>query len=108
MATLSLGRLCTIYNQTAVGPRSRKRDLARTQLAFYSAARGVLKVLDYLIEHGDYEELHQTIERHGREIARIRRAFKSLESIDDYFRVDLCCWPNRRGHTCRDGNALRP
>jgi hypothetical protein len=72
MVTLSLGRLWTVYKRTGVGPRSRKRDLARTQLAFYSAAREVLKVLDYLIEHGDYEELHQTIERHGREIERIR------------------------------------
>jgi endonuclease III len=72
MATLSLRRLWTIYKQTAVDPRSSKRNLARTQLAFYSGARGVLKVLAFLIEHGDYEELHQTIKRHGRQIERIR------------------------------------
>jgi ATP-dependent DNA ligase len=59
MGTLSLRRLWTIYKRTAVDPRSGKRDLARTQLAFYSGARGVLKVLAYLIEHGDYEELHE-------------------------------------------------
>ena len=52
MATLSLRRLWTIYKRTAVDPRSSKRDLARTQLAFYSGARGVLKVLAYLIERG--------------------------------------------------------
>jgi hypothetical protein len=46
--------------------------MASTQLAFYSGARGVLKVLAYLIEHGDYEELHETIKRHGRQIERIR------------------------------------
>jgi ATP-dependent DNA ligase len=38
----------------------------------YSGARGVLKVLAYLIEHGDYEELHETIKRYGRQIERIR------------------------------------
>jgi hypothetical protein len=70
--TLSLRRLWTIYKRTAVDPRSRKRDVARTQLAFYSGARGVLKVLTYLTEHGDYEELHETIKRHGRQIERIR------------------------------------
>jgi len=46
--------------------------MANIQLAFYSGARGVLKVFAYLIEHGDYEELHETINRHGRQIERIR------------------------------------
>jgi hypothetical protein len=46
--------------------------MATIQLAFYSGARGVLKVLAYLIEHGDYEELHETIRRQGRQIERIR------------------------------------
>ena len=70
--TLSLRRLWTIYKRTAVTRGSSKRDLARTQLAFYSGARGVLKVLAYLIEHGDYEELHETIKRQGRQIERLR------------------------------------
>ena len=48
------------------------RELARAQLPFYSGGRGVLKVLAYLIEHGDYEELHETIKRYGRLSARIR------------------------------------
>jgi hypothetical protein len=70
--TLSLRRLWTIYKRTSVivGTGS-KRDVAITQLAFYSGARGVLKVLAYLIEHGDYEELHETIKRHGRQLERI-------------------------------------
>jgi hypothetical protein len=71
-ATLSLRRLWTIYKRTAVTRGLSKPDLAGTQLAFYSGARGVLKVLAYLIEHGDYEELHETIERHGRQIERMR------------------------------------
>ena len=72
MATLSLRRLWTIYKRTALKQGLSKRDLASTQLAFYSGARGVLKVLAHLIEHGDYEELHETIERHGRQLERIR------------------------------------
>jgi hypothetical protein len=70
--TLSLRRLWTIYKRTAVRRGLSKRDLASIQLAFYSGARGVLKVLSYLIEHGNYEELHETIKRHGRQIERIR------------------------------------
>jgi hypothetical protein len=46
--------------------------LAITQLAFYSGARGVLKVLAHLIEQGEYEELHETIRRHGRLIEKIQ------------------------------------
>ena len=59
--TLSLRRLWAIYKRTAVTRSLSKRELASTQLAFYSGARGVLKVLAYLIEHGDYEGLHDTI-----------------------------------------------
>jgi hypothetical protein len=47
--TLSLRRLWTIYNATALTRDLSKRDLASTQLAFYSGARGVLNVLAYLI-----------------------------------------------------------
>lgn len=70
--TLSLRRLWTIYKRTAVTRRLSKRNLVSIQLAFYSGARGVLKVLAYLIEHGDYGELHETIKRHGRQIERMR------------------------------------
>jgi hypothetical protein len=34
-------------------------------VAFYSGARAILKVLDHLVEDGDYEGLHNTIARHG-------------------------------------------
>jgi hypothetical protein len=70
---LSLRSLWRIYKRTCVvtGTGS-KRDLAITQLAFYSGARGVLKVLAHLIEQGEYEELHQTIRQHGRLIEKIR------------------------------------
>ena len=72
MAILSLRRLWAIYKRTAVEPGSSNRDLLRTQLAFYSGARGVLKVLAYLIERGDYEELHATIRREGRQVEKLR------------------------------------
>ena len=71
-ATLSLRRLWTIYKRTAITRGLSRRELASTHLAFYTGARGVLKVLAYLIEHGDYEGLHETIKRHGRQIERVR------------------------------------
>jgi hypothetical protein len=70
--TLSLRRLWTIYKRTAITRGLSRRELASTQLAFYTGARGVLKVMAYLIEHGDYEGLHETIKRHGRQIERMR------------------------------------
>jgi hypothetical protein len=71
---LSLRSLWRIYKRTCVGTGTGgKRDLTITQLAFYSGARGVLKVLAHMIEQGEYEELHETIRRHGRLIDRIQR-----------------------------------
>ena len=70
--TLSLRRLWTIYKRTAVTRALSKREMGNIQLAFYSGARGVLKVFAHLIEHGDYEELHETINRHRRQIERMR------------------------------------
>jgi hypothetical protein len=72
--TLSLRRLLIIYKRTSVAHgRSGKRELAIWHLAFYSGARGVLKVLAHLIERGDYEQLHEIIKRYGRRIKRIQR-----------------------------------
>jgi len=70
--TLSLRRLWTIYKRTALTRALSKREMANIQLAFYSGARRVLKVFAHLIEHGDYEELHETINRHRRQIERMR------------------------------------
>jgi hypothetical protein len=72
MATLSLRRLWLIYKRTALKSGLSHRDRVSTQLAFCSGARGVLKVLAYLMDHGDYEELHETIRRYGRQIERIQ------------------------------------
>jgi hypothetical protein len=73
VTALSLRRLWTIYKRTALAYGSgSKRDLALSQAAFYSGARGVLKVLDHLIAKGDYEELHRAIERYGRQVKAIQ------------------------------------
>jgi hypothetical protein len=74
VTTLSLRRLWSIYKRTAIaqGTSVSERDLALSQLAFYSGARGVLKVLDHMIAEGDYEELHRAIVRHGRLLKRIQ------------------------------------
>jgi hypothetical protein len=72
MPTLSLRRLWIIYKRTAIKAGSSRREQVSTQLAFYSGARGVLKVLAYLMDHGDYEELHSTIRRQGRQIEKIQ------------------------------------
>jgi hypothetical protein len=70
---LSLRTLWRIYKRTGiVTGTGGKPDLAITQLAFYSGARGVLRVLAHLIEQGEYEELHETIRRHGRLLDRIQ------------------------------------
>jgi hypothetical protein len=59
--TLSLRRLWTIYKRTSVvGGTGRKRDVAITQLAFYT------------LELGDLEELLETIRHQGRQIEKIR------------------------------------
>jgi hypothetical protein len=71
-APLSLRQLWVIYKRTAIAYGASARELAIAQAAFYDGARGVLKVLSYMAEQGDYEELHQTIARHGRQIRKIQ------------------------------------
>jgi hypothetical protein len=52
--------------------RRGQADLALSQLAFYSGARGVLKVLDRMIAEGDFAALHKTFQRQGSRISRIQ------------------------------------
>jgi hypothetical protein len=49
-----------------------KRDLILAQDSFYSGARGVLKVLAFMFEQGEGDELRRVIERQGRQINRIQ------------------------------------
>jgi hypothetical protein len=66
---LSLRVLWTLYKRTAIaqGVGGSKRDLTLAQVAFYSGARGVLKVLDYMLEHGEQDTALRTIRRFGRQ-----------------------------------------
>ena len=48
-----------------------RRDLLLAQNAFYTGARGILKIFADLIRCGDYDALHSIIERHGRQIERL-------------------------------------
>ena len=65
---LSLRTLWTLYKRTAIaqGIGSSKGDLALAHVAFYSGARGVLRVLDHMLEHGEQEAALRTIRRFGR------------------------------------------
>ena len=73
MATLSLRRLWVISKRAAMREGLSPRERINTQLVFYCGARGVLRVLAYLMERGDYEELHATIRRHARQIEKFRQ-----------------------------------
>ena len=46
---------------------------ALAQNAFYLGAQRALQALAHMLEHGDVEELHRVIERHGRRIRAIRK-----------------------------------
>ena len=73
--TLSLRRLWKVYKQTMIDAgKTDPRHVALARDAFYSGARGVLMVLDHLAQHGEIDELHDTISRSGRQIGLIRNS----------------------------------
>jgi hypothetical protein len=61
-----------MYKKLLVEGGLGRRDQVLAQAAFYSGARGVLKVLNHLLEHGQDDELHRTIQRHGRQIKALQ------------------------------------
>lgn len=67
-STPSLRRMWTMYKKILVYDGMGRRDQVLAQGAFYSSARGVLRVLGHLLEDGDVDELHRVIRRHGRTI----------------------------------------
>ena len=79
---LDTGYLQAYRHQEGLSPRER----INAQLAFYSGARGVLRVLAYLIEQGQYEELHATIRRQARQIERMCGRRPSTRRIVHEFR----------------------
>jgi hypothetical protein len=72
MTTLSLRRLWTMYKRVLAEDGFSRRELVFAQAAFYAGARSTLKVLGYLLEWDDEDELHRTIERHARQIKAIQ------------------------------------
>jgi hypothetical protein len=66
--TASLRRMWTMYKKLLVEDGMSRRDQVLAQGAFYSGARGVLRVLGHLLEDREVEELHRVIRRHGRTI----------------------------------------
>jgi hypothetical protein len=64
-------RMWMIYKKLLVEDGMSRRDEVLAQAAFYSGARGVLRVLDHLVETGDIEELQA---RHSRPRADYSRA----------------------------------
>jgi len=70
MTALSLRRLWTMYKRVLGQGGVGKRDLRFTQGAFYAGARSTLKVLDYMLEHGNDNELRETI--HNGKVDRSR------------------------------------
>ena len=66
--SLSLRRLWAIHRRRAVAQGAGKSDgdMALAQVAFYSGARGVLKVLAHMIEHGERDAALRTIRRFGK------------------------------------------
>ena len=67
-STPSLRRLWTMYTKLLVEDGMSRRDQAVAHAAFYSGARGVLRVLGHVLEDGDLEEVQRVIRRHGRTI----------------------------------------
>ncbi|HTL20799.1 MAG TPA: hypothetical protein VL220_08790 [Steroidobacteraceae bacterium] len=63
-----------MYKKILIDDGAAKQELLLAQDAFYNGARSVLKVLAHMLEHGDVDELHHTIDRHGRQIEVIQRS----------------------------------
>ena len=66
--SVSLRKLWAIHRRKAVtqGKGKGGHDMAFAQVAFYSGAGGVLKVLAHMIEQGDSDAALRTIRRFGR------------------------------------------
>jgi hypothetical protein len=67
-STPSLRRMWIMYKKLLVEDGMSRRDQVLAHAEFYSGARCVLKVLGYLVEDGEVDELQRVIRRHGRTI----------------------------------------
>jgi len=73
-ATPSFRQLWVMYKRISMarGGAASRRDLILAHCAFYGGARGVLRVLAHLLEHGEVDELRRFIERQRRLIDVVR------------------------------------
>ena len=74
--TPSIRRLWTMYKRSVLeeglGIIGRDHATILAQGAFYGGARGVFKVLAYMLERGDVEEMHDLIQRQGRQLKKLQ------------------------------------
>lgn len=72
----SLRHLWNNYKRTVLqeglGIRQRNEVEILTQNAFYLGARSVLQCLAFLLEYGYEDDVHEFIERHGRQLKAMR------------------------------------
>lgn len=72
----TIRRMWTLYKRTVLQEGlgiTRRNDVqVLAQNAFYLGAQSTLQALALLLEHGDYDEAHRYIERHGRQTAAMR------------------------------------
>jgi hypothetical protein len=73
MSTPSLRQLWLYKALLSRNEELGRRDLVLAQDAFYTGARGVLKVQAYLLERGRYDELHAMIGKYGRQIDNLTK-----------------------------------
>ncbi|MFZ1905196.1 MAG: hypothetical protein WAU56_07375 [Steroidobacteraceae bacterium] len=71
-STPSLRRLWSLYKKLLAEEGLTRRELVLAQNAFYAGARAILKVLGYLVERGDMDEVERVIHRHARTIRALR------------------------------------
>lgn len=81
-ATPTLRRMWSMYKELLIENGMSRRDQIIAQEAFYSGARGVLKVLDHLVEGGEVEELQRVIRHHGRTIRGLQGRRRAHGGID--------------------------
>lgn len=71
----TIRRMWTFYKRDVlreVGITRRDEVQVLAQNAFYLGAQCTLQALATLLEDGDVEQVHQVIERHGRQLKKLR------------------------------------
>ena len=75
MSYPSMRRLWTMYRKHWVGSAT-KRELIIARTSFYAGARGVLRLLDHMTEHGETELMVARVRREARLVRALRHSEK--------------------------------